>query len=614
MLTQDKLILSWIRGYKIPFKSQPVQLHKPPAQKWSDRETKYLKLEIDKLLKKGAIKKCNSKKGQFLSSIFLVPKPNGTFRLILNLKKLNEFIETEHFKLEDLKTVTQIMNKDDFFISIDLTDAFHLVNIHESDRKFLRFEFLGQIYEFVCVPFGLCTAPYMFTKLLKPVISYLRLLGLVLVIYLDDFLILSKLYNTCLNERDLIIYILENLGFIINREKSQLIPTQRTKYLGLIIDSQKMCFELPEDKKQLIYNQITSIQAKNQCKIRDFAEFLGRLTFATNGIQYSQVYTKKFEREKFLALERNGNDFEAKMPITKSLYDDFEWWKSHIFTSRNPIKNFDYKLEIFSDASLSGWGAHCARNGVVEKTHGFWNACERNLHINFLELTAAFFGLICFAKDLRDCDILLRIDNTTAISYINRMGGIQFPKLNEIARDIWKWCEDRRIWVFASYIKSKDNNLADSESRILEPESEFGISESAFAEILDSFGNPEIDLFASRLNNKCKKFVSWHRDPLAFEIDAFTIKWNTYFFYAFPPFSLILKVLRKIIRDKGTGIVVVPYWPAQPWFPIFTKLLSEKPLFFHPNNELLLSSNRKPHPLWRQLTLVAGKLSGSHML
>lgn len=70
---------------------------------------------------------------------------------------------------------------------------------------------------------------------------------------------------------------------------------------------------------------------------------------------------------------------------------------------------------------------------------------------------AAFFGLQCFAEDLHDTNILLRIDNTTAISYINRMGGIQFKNLNDITRQIWEWCESRNLWIFASYISSKKN-------------------------------------------------------------------------------------------------------------------------------------------------------------
>ena len=115
-----------------------------------------------------------------------------------------------------------------------------------------------------------------------------------------------------------------------------------------------------------------------------------------------------------------------------------------------------------------------------------------------------------------------------------------------------------------------------------------------------------IDLFASRINRKCKRFISGKQDPESETVDTFTISWRNIFFYAFPPFSLILKVLRKIRSDKAEGIVVVPNWPAQPWYPNFQSMLVSDRIRLNPNENLLTSCDRKPHPLWRKLTLVTG--------
>lgn len=244
---------------------------------------------------------------------------------------------------------------------------------------------------------------------------------------------------------------------------------------------------------------------------------------------------------------------------------DLSWWEENILHRVSSIENREFSLVIFSDASLTGWGISCGNS----KTHGLWSQTEKLHHINYLELLSAFFGLRCFAKNLKNCNILLRIDNTTAISYINRMGGVKFKKLSELARMIWKWCEEREIFIFASYIASKDNIEADSESRVTNFETEFELAEVAFKKIIRKFGYPEVDLFASRINAKCEKYVSWTKDPGSFAVDAFTISWGEFFFYAFPPFILITKVLQKIKAEKAEGIVVVPQWPAQPWFPLF---------------------------------------------
>lgn len=142
------------------------------------------------------------------------------------------------------------------------------------------------------------------------------------------------------------------------------------------------------------------------------------------------------------------------------------------------------------------------------------------------------------------------------------------------------------------------------------PDTEYELANHAFRTIQDRLMNPEIDLFASRNNRKCLHFVSWILDPDAVTIDAFTISWTNLKFYAFPPFCLIPRVLQKIIVERAEGIVVVPEWPTQPWYPLFNSLLMKRPISFDPSPKLLVSIDKEPHPLHRKLTLVAGLLSG----
>ena len=359
-----------------------------------------------------------------------------------------------------------------------------------------------------------------------------------------------------------------------------------------------MEIRLPKNKSLLLSNLIERFSTVSKRKIRDFAKFISSLIAACPAIKYSWLYTKDFERTKFLALSRNNNNYDSVMSLSLD--------NSLLVSSGNSIETVDYFMKIFSDASRTGWGAVCGS----QKTHGFWSESEKEFHINYLELKSAFFGLQCFAKDIRKVNILLRIDNTTAIAYINRMGGIQFENLNRLTKEIWQWCEVRDISVFASYISSEDNCEADFESRRLEPETEYEISSFAFNKITEFFQIPDIDLFASRTNHKCIRYVSWKKDPGSETIDAFTLNWKDFYFYAFPPFSIILKVLRKIRKDKAQGIVVIPDWPAQPWYPLFQSMLAAEPLIFNPNKHLLISCDIQQHPLWRSLSLVVGRLSG----
>ncbi|EFN68577.1 Transposon Ty3-G Gag-Pol polyprotein, partial [Camponotus floridanus] len=140
-VTKDPVIRQWIQGYKIPFMSRPTQMSCPVERTWSDKEKLLLDKQINKLIDKGAIVRCFPSQGQFLSNIFLVPKPDGTHRLILNLKKLSEFVAAEHFKIEDWKVAKRLIGPHDYMATLDLKDAYYLVPIKKMDRKFLRFSY-----------------------------------------------------------------------------------------------------------------------------------------------------------------------------------------------------------------------------------------------------------------------------------------------------------------------------------------------------------------------------------------------------------------------------------------------------------------------------------------
>lgn len=566
-----------------------------------------ISVEIDKLLHLGAIQRCSTVKGQFLSSIFLHPKSDGSWRFILNLKKFNKFAFSTHFKLEDLRTTTKLMTPGCFMATIDLKNAYYMISIKESDRKYLRFLFQDKLYEFKCLPFGLSTAPYVFTKIMKPVMCHLRSLGLLSVTYLDDILCLADSYEECLQNVLTTKTLLESLGFIINIDKSCLQPKQYCQYLGFILNSVQFSLTLTQKKILSICKNLGRIRSKERCKIMEFSQLLGTLVAACPAVEYGWLYTKVMESHKTIALKNNNENYEAYLSVSNEIRSDLEWWLSHIHINHYKIKQFKFCLEIFSDASGTGWGLVC--NGVT--SHGQWTVEDKCFHINYLELLAAFKGLKTYASELKCCEILLRIDNTTAIAYVNRMGGTRFQHLNSLARKLWQWCEERQLWVYASYISSRDNTVADRESRRSHSEIEWALCDMAYKVIITKFGEPQIDLFANRYNNKCRNYVSWLPDPNAHSIDAFTIKWNEFFFYAFPPFNLISKLLQKIIIEKATGIVVAPWWPAQPWYPMFSSMVISEIIVFEPRNNLLISPSREPHPLYKNLKLIAAILSGA---
>lgn len=185
---------------------------------------------------------------------------------------------------------------------------------------------------------------------------------------------------------------------------------------------------------------------------------------------------------------------------------------------------------------------------------GQWHQTEANMHINYLELKAIEFGLRIFAKN--NMHVQIMCDNTTAISYINKMGGIQSVDCDELSRSIWLWCKSRNILVSAAFIPGRDNKVADEKSRKFSDNTEWMLNTSIFQAIVKAWYTPDVDLFASRINKQLNRYVSWKPDPFAEKIDVFTFRWNKGSYFIFPPFSVISKTLQKMHKDNATGILI----------------------------------------------------------
>ena len=128
-------------------------------------------------MKKGVIVESTHEPNEYISPIFLRPKKDGSHRLILNLKSLNQSVVYQHFKMDTIWTAIRMMRPGCYMASIDLKDAYYSVPINKDYQKYLKFQWRGKLYMYTCFPNGLAICPRKFTKLLKPVFSSLRSIG-----------------------------------------------------------------------------------------------------------------------------------------------------------------------------------------------------------------------------------------------------------------------------------------------------------------------------------------------------------------------------------------------------------------------------------------------------
>ena len=249
------------------------------------------------------------------------------------------------------------------------------------------------------------------------------------------------------------------------------------------------------------------------------------------------------------------------------------------------------------------------------KTGGLWSSQEQQ-HINVLELKAGMFAVQAFTKDKQNVHVHLRMDNTSALAYVNRMGGTRSPSLTRVACEMWDWCLQRGVTLSGSHLLGLNNQTADRESREVQTSAEWKLKVEAFHRICTYLGPCRTDLFATRLNNQLDRYISWRPDLGAILTDAFQASWKELEGYAFPPFALIGKCLQKVRAEQSTIVLVAPVWRNQAWFPMLLDLAVELPLLIPHSNSLLLDPRGEPHPLLRsnRLTLAAWKISDDSTL
>ena len=157
----------------------------------------------------------------FYSTFFVVQKKDGSYRPILNLRNLNTHLQVPHFKMETLKSITAALRIGEWAFTLDLQDAYLHIPVYQYHRQYLRFCVQGHHYQFRAMPFGLATAPRIFTKVMSAIGSFLHTRQIFIHMYLDDWLVRSQDKKILLKNQEFILSLLDKLGLLVNWKKVQ---------------------------------------------------------------------------------------------------------------------------------------------------------------------------------------------------------------------------------------------------------------------------------------------------------------------------------------------------------------------------------------------------------
>ena len=620
-ITSDREILDIVSGISFPFKKFVRQVKVPRPLPMSPELEEFTTKEIQTLLQNGSIEEIqNFNDSGWVSNIFVVPKPDGKHRMILNLKDLNKMLPLKHFKMDQVHDLLRLVKEGGYAASCDIKMAFNMVNVKPNARKFLQFEWQGRKYRYKVMPNGINCGPRTFTRLTRPIVALARLHGIALIIYIDDVVIVAKSYEKCLSDIRFVKDLLESVGFIINEKKSVLKPVQLIHALGFAINTSNLTISVIQSKAEKLVKLISSCLNARSITVRKLAKVIGSCIANFVCVPEGKLHFRYLEKFKQHWLEQLKYKWDREIVLDGKCIEELRWWKQ-VFELNSPycFRLRRISVELHTDASGYKYGFYFKE--LRSRNVPFRSGCrftedERDMNINNKELLAIFYAVKALEHKLRDRHLLIRCDNTTAISCIKKWGSHTSEFRDILTSAIMKFLISLNCQVSITYIKSEDNKFADEASRNTKNDMlEWSLDCDTFSKLNTLFRDINMDLFASPINNKCERFISMLPLPGAYAVDAFCEDWSNWVGYAFPPFCILHKCMR-YIRDNEVSKVyfIVPWFPTAPWFSMMTELLIDFPILLPPSAtrkiRLPWDANRQ-HPLSRRLRLMWVTLSGN---
>ena len=378
-------------GYRILFSRRPPlsdQLLPMPSYTPSSIRGKALEQEFQDLLRKQAIEQAPQTPG-FYSRLFVVQKDSGAWRPIIDLSTLNTYVASRRFHMETPQSVLRSIRPGDWMISLDLQDAYLQVPIHPESHRYLRFTMGGVSYQFRVLCFGLTTAPQVFTRLMAPISAILHRYGIRMLRYLDDWLILAESRTACIQVRDRLLQVCEELGLQVNFKKSSLIPSQDMTYLGMQIQSVRFVAKPTETRVENLLKIIEEFLSSPDPPAALWCRLLGHLSSLTLLVKGGMLRMQSLQIR--LRSRWDFRDELLRIPWDPLCQEDLLWWSWAIQKREGvdlslPVPD----LSFYSDASDVGWGAIVGEHQVS----GVWTPSQRELSINLREMMAVQKGLL----------------------------------------------------------------------------------------------------------------------------------------------------------------------------------------------------------------------------
>ena len=591
----------------------------------------FVEQELSRFEASGAFEKGGC--SHWVSRLFLVPKGTDKWRIIIDLRYINDFCEKRSMEFETLRRVRHLARRNDYMLSLDLMDGYYAVGVAREDRDYFTVNVRGQLWRLCGLPMGWSLSPYVFCTLMDVVVRHLRSplftgkaptrvqrrslrrrqRGLRILPFVDDWGFFFDSKEEALTQRPRINALLERLGLGRNPTKGCWEPVQVMQHLGLVIDTARGEFRAPEAKLQALSALAKGLlhseaQHKRWVPAKRLASLAGKAQFLYLAIPAARYYLRELHD-----VVSTRSSWSGRVRITKQLHRDLEWWSDvpHHQNGRSIWRHVETAY-MHVDSSDFGWGAVLNDH---KEARGFWYD-DREQHITFKELKAVRYAVQSFLPLLAGRNVLLHEDNQAVVSVLTHLTS-RSPAMMAELRKLWFILDSHDIHLRPRYIRSAANIWADRLSRERDT-SDWSLNPRVFRHLDRLWGPHTVDRFATMENALLPRYNARWLDPLAEDIDSLRLSdsaWRRENNWCNPPWERLDDLVDKLRQSRAAATVVAPHWPGCLWHQRLVEL-AEECITYPPANDLFFPGRLGLRagvgmPRWSVAVFRVASLAGS---
>ena len=408
-----------------------------------------------------------------VSRFGVIPKSQpGKWRLIVDLShpagsSVNDGIEPElctlkYTSVDEAVRRLVAMGPGALLAKLDVERAYRIVPVHPTDRLLLGMQWRGELYIDTALPFGLRSAPKIFSALADALLWIFNSHGIKAIHYLDDFLLFGEPHSSeCSQALSKALAICARLGIPVAVQKTE-GPTCVLVFLGIELDTSAGTLRLPQAKLSRLQEEIQRWLGRRVCTKRELLSLIGQLQHACCVVRPGRSFLRRM-----IGLAKVARELHHRIRLNKDFRSDLQWWACFLpdwngISMMSGLSQYRYSGTITSDASGTwGCGAYSSAGDWFQLE---WPSSWKGVHITVQELLPVVLAVALWGKQWQGKSIRCRCDNAAAVAIVNS-GSSKDDRAMHLMRSLFFFLAKYNVTLRAEHIPGSENGAADALSR-----------------------------------------------------------------------------------------------------------------------------------------------------